>query len=135
MPIERTGAPMIEEAGRKHPQLKFALYDLKQPPCADIHEAVKTIDQMMYTLENWTLHSTERLALLNDCDALGKFIRASSAPQPAAAAEQRIKDVIAELERRKRKGQRQGYTTWPQSALINSISYDEAISLLRGDGK
>lgn len=55
--------------------LRFALYDLKQPACADIHEAVKTIDQIMYTLQNGTHHKNERTLLLHYCDALNKFIR------------------------------------------------------------
>jgi hypothetical protein len=50
------------------------IYDLHQPPCADINEALMELDAIIYTLDNGEMNDNERLTLSNKCDSLSKFI-------------------------------------------------------------
>jgi hypothetical protein len=86
---------------KDNPDLKFALFDLKQPPCQDLAEAAKNIDEIMYTLNEGTLHQQERDVLMKKCDALGKWIRSRPvSTEPAAVA--RVRESTGRRERRDR---------------------------------
>ena len=56
------------------------IYDLKQPPCEDINEALMELDSIIYTIENGEMTINERIIIENKCDAISKFIRNELCP-------------------------------------------------------